>query len=1087
MSRRAGTSSGGPDYSTAIPVVRGALALAAEFFPRRTAEGKTYVRAADALFFLSGQMDKWSRWRQLPSDDKALIARLLRWRPVEMANRNGFADMLASLTPDHIHDFRILADGTFLVEVTRPAREVAEECAQQLWLERQARPRRPTTIANKGEFVTLIRGHGPGSGVTQATYVLDISPKTEPEDTADLGPAAHADQISVPVADLEAIATSLDSAFGEQHRTASLRRIFTKIQAQPGHRPDRTWTLQAGPTQVFSAPTGIGKNVAAELLACWCAQRGMVTTVLVPSNAAVIRAAASIEASLRALGLDASVVPLMSPNAAQKEAEAAASRETGGGALGPWAYERLSYGCGLPAAASTQDAVDAWDPGHEPCTDMRKIKDDGTISYGRWMCPWKPSCGKFRLARQACRASVVVTSHANFFAGRLHVPVMINGRVEENLSIEEVLLYRSHLVLIDEVDAFQAAMIGHSAHHLDLATRRRSPWSPLRQFDIEFNSALGRIDTRIEGSVHAALTEARYLAENYNRHLAAGHFRRARSGQSRGHPMFGRWLLPRRWDAWLASALFNVPDGDAPGDAHYKALQGLLPFEDRQVVLPEWLEPIAAALARLTSPASGSDLFDDTWNLIFGLLAKHPYDESRLDDDGVRAEATDRLIRRSYLEPLRELLFRLVYAAPQLHASGVDAADDIASALSQYAAWRAAPYGPLGRVLFAFTENHDDDRLQDTTLRVSGFGGDPHTYVSTLGELTALSLTGKMRIVAGLSATGYFPGAPHHHVQARPTWWVPDDETGGLIIRAAPISDEERRFLSISGVPLQERPEKIAELGRLLWSKRLAPALQALAANPGSSHRARALLATTSYKGGRSLAEGISAAGVAAERIVLAVRPGQDADAIAGPGARWTELPADRLDQFGRTVGTASGSVLIAPLARAERSINIVDDAGRPLVGSVWLVVRPVPIMDEPPQILAHVNARAHAEAAASDDPAATLDLMRIAAGKHYDELFSSLPYFRALPDETQLAIAKETLNGLIQLAGRARRGGEIGEIWLVDYAFHDTAGNSDLPALIRRIRTEWDRDGHLDLMRSLYGETLEAIFRFADERGPCS
>jgi hypothetical protein len=177
--------------------------------------------------------------------------------------------------------------------------------------------------------------------------------------------------------------------------------------------------------------------------------------------------------------------------------------------------------------------------------------------------------------------------------------------------------------------------------------------------------------------------------------------------------------------------------------------------------------------------------------------------------------------------------------------------------------------------------------------------------------------------------------------------------------------------------------------------------------------------------------------------------------------------------------------VLIAPLARAERSINIVDDAGRPLVGSVWLVVRPIPIMDEPPQVLAHVNARAHAEAAASDDPAGTLDLMRIAAGKHYDELFSSLPYFRALPEETQLAIAKETLNGLIQLAGRARRGGEIGEIWLVDYAFHDTAGNSDLPALIRRIRAEWDRDGHLDLMRSLYGETLNAIFRFADERGP--
>ena len=110
---------------------------------------------------------------------------------------------------------------------------------------------------------------------------------------------------------------------------------------------------------------------------------------------------------------------------------------------------------------------------------------------------------------------------------------------------------------------------------------------------------------------------------------------------------------------------------------------------------------------------------------------------------------------------------------------------------------------------------------------------------------------------------------------------------------------------------------------------------------------------------------------------------------------------------------------------------------------------------------------------------------MRISAGKHYDELFSSLPYFTALPGETQLAIARETLNGLIQLAGRARRGGESAEIWLVDYAFHDTSGNSDLPALIRRIRDDWDSRGQLDLMRSLYGETLNAIFRFADERAP--
>jgi hypothetical protein len=336
--------------------------------------------------------------------------------------------------------------------------------------------------------------------------------------------------------------------------------------------------------------------------------------------------------------------------------------------------------------------------------------------------------------------------------------------------------------------------------------------------------------------------------------------------------------------------------------------------------------------------------------------------------------------------------------------------------------------------------------------------------------------------VVGLSATAYFPGAPHHHVHAPPTWWVPDDHTGGIVVHAAPVSDEERQFLRVSGTHGAERSEVLVQLGRLLWIKRLHPELRELAANPGTARRARLLLATTSYQGTRDLAEGISTAGVAADKIVVAVRPAE-ARTSRPDNARWTQLPADRLEEFGRSVGRQPGSVLIAPLARAERGLNIVDRQGRSLIGSVWLVVRPIPILDEPPQLLAHINARAHAEATPTDDPAAVLDLMRTAAGKHYDELFTSLPYFRALPDETQRAVARETLNGLIQLAGRARRGGDIGEIHLVDYAFHDTAGNSDLPTLIRKIRSEWARDGHLDLMYSLYGRTLQAIFDFADQR----
>src|SRR5690606_36560218 len=111
-----------------------------------------------------------------------------------------------------------------------------------------------------------------------------------------------------------------------------------------------------------NAPTGVGKNVLAELVACWCAQRGMVTSLLVPKNAVVVQTAYAIEASLVALGIDGDVVPLMSPSALETVAETTAVGADRANPVGDWAYQRLSYACALSAAAHTENTVDAWQP-----------------------------------------------------------------------------------------------------------------------------------------------------------------------------------------------------------------------------------------------------------------------------------------------------------------------------------------------------------------------------------------------------------------------------------------------------------------------------------------------------------------------------------------------------------------------------------------------------------------------------------------------------------------------------------------------------------------------------------------------------
>lgn len=1074
MTGATSSSAGGIEF-----VVGGALGLAAHFFPRRGADGKLHIQLDDACFLLSGQVETWSLWPRLSRADQVRIARILRFRPVEVANRNVFVGLVGRLVPGAIAGFRLFGPDQLLVDLGRPPLEFVDECVAVLLRERELKKLRTSPIALTGDYQGprfLPNSERGTTRVVDVRYRLLIDDQGGHEKPIDIGAPADAETVDVPVLELRHLAARLDAHYDQSHRQRAVNAVFEHLQAAEGGNVTDQWTFRPGPTRIFQAPTGVGKNVLAELLACWCALHGRVASLVVPTNAMVVKTAHSIEFALRALDCDAKVVPLTSPHSAQNVAETAV-RGTESNGLGHWAMERLAYGCALPAAAVAEDGVESWEPGEEPCDVLRAVGSPGLVPNRRYACPWKPTCGKYRNARLACSAAVIVTSHLNWLVGTLHIPVQAHSHVDQNIRVEELLLHRSHVVMIDEIDSFQATMIGHSARGLLLAHRRPTP-APLLRLDNELSEAFGRVDTQVEHQVRAAIAQARFLAENYTSHLAEGAFRRIR--RSRGsHPMAGRWLLPRKWDGWLAATLFGVPDGQPPEREHYQMLQAL--FEsasaDEFRAIPGWLHPVQSALARVTSITTGEDFFQSAWDLIFNALRTCPDPQSRLIDDDVRVGATDRLIRRAYLDGLRTLLFRFVYAAPQLQASGVFSAREIGDALGQYASWRAAPYGPLGRALFAFTEQFDPDRSSDTSLRVSAFGGDPHTYVTSLGDATALAHLGQPRVVMGLSATSFFPGAPHHHVFSRPTWWIPDDRGGGIRLLASPISDQEREFVRVSGTYGQARSDALVKLGELLWKKHLAPALGELVGNPETAHRARFLLATTSYAGARDLAAGISNAGVPATRIVLAVSADD-----GGPqrSAHWRELPADRLESFGQH---SDDLILIAPLARAQRGLNIVDHNGRSLIGSVWLVVRPVPIIDEPAEILAHVHASARSAVAPSPDPAAVLDMVRQVAGRYLEELVTALPYFRTLPEQAQLAIAAETLNGLIQLAGRARRGGAVGEIHLVDYAFIDDRAKSDLPSLIRRLRRQWDMDGNLPLINALYGRTIQEIFHFADSR----
>ena len=210
------------------------------------------------------------------------------------------------------------------MDLGRPPLEYADECVMALLAERELHERRPVAVAGTGEYAAALyvpAAGRPGMRTLDVRFQLAVAGKVPAESPIGIGAPAEMDLIEVPVAELRDIAGRLDAAFGETYRAESVERVFDHLQSSEGEEVGECWSLRAGPTGILQAPTGVGKNVVAELLACWCAGRGMVTSLVLPTNAAVVKTAHSLERGLRVLGFDGDVVPLTSPHSAQKVAE----------------------------------------------------------------------------------------------------------------------------------------------------------------------------------------------------------------------------------------------------------------------------------------------------------------------------------------------------------------------------------------------------------------------------------------------------------------------------------------------------------------------------------------------------------------------------------------------------------------------------------------------------------------------------------------------------------------------------------------------------------------------------------------------
>jgi hypothetical protein len=1060
------------------PSLRLALGLAEMLMPRQTYDGDPAVDPRDARYLLSGQLGIWDRWRNdLTTEHLTAIDQLIAWRPRRLATEGGFrisfnAHMRNNRSPRYepLGDLLRVRDGIAISDLIAQALAELQRGATAMPVPPQAQPG-----GNYSSSLFL-----PGTNrdeFRRNTYQIpDVATEDQP---ITLIPAPTPQQLKVDFDALRTTAIRIDKARAgtDTFSLAASLDSFRLHLRNPQGQPASTLNVTAGPLQMLIAPTGSGKSVLTRVAATQWADAGHTVLLLTPNVESTLELVADIRSDLQALGLDYGVAALMSSRRLIEIAEHRSDDAPDDQARARWTWNEIGYSCLLPNEEGTP-----WQPGQEPCTDLQAIGEDG-----RHRCPFINVCEKWEPWRQAAGpAKIIVTNHAYFQQGSVPIPTVVDGTTHGRLSAQRFLLQRAGIVVIDEVDAFQAHAVALSGRTLVLASREAQDLL-LAKLDIQRKEQVhsGHVPADLELDFQRSINRLNFLSERYLSAVVNNFI----DPQDPFGSRTSRLHLPRRWDNLLACRLFGLDENDErPTDEQLELFHSLFTVNEPENLPAEWA-PLRAQLRLVVSDHPDADRMDQRRQDVLDavtLIAMSSNSGDQDSDEPQRPEVdllqtAHLLLRRAFLGELKESLAELEHLLPLMRDSGMRLADDIEAALDRGSTWQATPEGPMGRAVFGFAVTGDPDDPSDRRLNAEILSGDPHAYTADLGSTTAAALTGSPRIVLGLSATAYLPGAPTNHVYGQVIAHYPDSTdtgTGQLTVTNASTNDRDtNRGITVSGAARNRKRQLLDSIGAGLWQQHLEPRLEALRQHhdPARQARARVLLVTNSYEQAIDLTRGLINGGAQRSRIAVAI-PAAGNHHLQIPDDVLA-LPATRLQTFPET----GRDVLISPFARVARGLNIVVDRYSAL-DSIWVCVRPLKLIDEPAALVAHTGARARRNRSQSTDPRQELDARHQIAANHLETINRSNPAFGRLPANVRTAIFADILADLIQLAGRARRGGTDTTLHLVDNAFHrgGAAPGSDFPNLIRALHKEWSELGVLDQVTTLYGSTIDAVFAFA-------
>ena len=685
-------------------------------------------------------------------------------------------------------------------------------------------------------------------------------------------------------------------------------------------------------------------------------------------------------------------------------------------------------------------------PGEEPCYELYKERGE---RKGHVHCPLMNICPVHRASNDLMDSRIWVATSASLLYTR--VPVQAT---DKSIRLLELVYKESDIVIVDEVDRVQVQLDSAFGPNESLIGETGEGW--MDQLEMSSSTHQGRsrsayldMDTNTWGQAHRLAQQAADLIITLVNDDDSLKDWLTRQTYFTGHSLFHRLL---------------GENGVLQGDA--------LTRESASPAARKTLDEVNEFLAdpfREQSPLSE-----------IGMRSMLEYPSDLLDEmaaNWIQTQSEHRESREGHNASLRRKLFLAVATAILDHRLKLivdrwDSAEDAFGLSSDGdrmfqrppSDYRAlVPEAAMGN-LFGFRYTSSDERSSGGLqfFRCAGIGRWILLHMHDLFEALD-GLKGPHTIL--MSGTSWAPGSMSHHLQLPVDVLLksPENQTE-VICRSRcffnPISNRSGEVVNVSGARVDMRDENLKTIVHSLASRGSAFGLQAELEQLPEDRR-RILLVVQSYRQAESVAGELNSLPNWAGKVVKLVRDDDE--------GRLRNTPVLRRGRV-YSLAERSESVLVAPLLALERGHNILINDGRAAIGSVFFLVRPMPVPFEMGPVLGEMNWWAMNRSSCNGNPLNSKigvfeewrELRRKATREWHTRLNKS-GFYATLTNAELSHLAWTQLIAIWQTVGRTVRGGSETRVHFCDAAFApETAkGESrDSPqtSLLVAMRTELDR-----------------------------